>query len=222
MAAGSASTGSSRSRRCGARSWCSASGPSPAPSACGWREDLRQLQRRFPEEVAVVGRALPQVPVRRRSRGAGAGRRPPPHRLPGARRPRHGHLAAVRRAGLADARRRRPRGATWWAPWPVRARARWLHQIVQDLVEEHRRKTNLQRTPVPVHLPVIDPARRPGGLFFPSKVASDRHGRLAISDTGNDRVVVVELHRRAIGGGSPTSSPGSASRRACGCTAPTW
>ncbi|MEQ1660082.1 MAG: hypothetical protein ABL896_15055, partial [Hylemonella sp.] len=62
-----------------------------------------------------------------------------------------------------------------------------------DLVEQHRRKTNLLRSPLPLKAPVITPLRRPGGLYFPCKVASDRRGRLAISDTGTGLKVMVEV-----------------------------
>ena len=155
-------------------------------------EDLRALQRRFPAEVAIVGVHSPKFPH------AGD------------------HDAVIRafaRHQLPFPVLDDPDMVTWQQygvrGWPTlvvidprgnvvgaltgEGKGALAHQIVQDLVEQHRRTTNLQRNPVPISPPAIEPARRPGGLFFPSKVASDRHGRLAIADTGNNRVLVTEF-----------------------------
>ena len=50
-------------------------------------------------------------------------------------------------------------------------------------------------------------------LAFPGKVASDGGSRIAIADTGNDRVLVCDLD-----GSVARSSAASTSRRACGST----
>jgi len=76
-----------------------------------------------------------------------------------------------------------------------------LHQVVVEQVELHRRTTRVQRHRLAFVPPPVGPPRPPGELCFPSKVATDRHGRIAIADTGNDRVVVAALlggHRARI------------------------
>lgn len=157
-------------------------------------DDLRTIQERFAAEVTVVAVHSPKFPY--------AGR----------------HDAVVR----AVARHRLPFPVlddpdmvTWQQygvrGWPTvvvidprgnvvgalagEGKGPLLHQIVQDLVHEHRRSTNLQLRPVPL-VPPRCGVRAPGGLAFPSKVATDRRGRIAIADTGNDRVLVAELGHR--------------------------
>lgn len=155
-------------------------------------DDLRHLQRRFPDEVAVISIHSPKFPY--------SGE--------------HGAVVrAVARHRLGHPVLDDPDMVTWQQygvrGWPTvvvisprghvvgalagEGQGALLHQVVQDLVEEHRRKTHLQLHPLPLNPPNLQPSRRPGALYFPSKVATDRRGRIAISDTGNDRVVVAEL-----------------------------
>ncbi|MEZ5233280.1 MAG: redoxin domain-containing protein [Acidimicrobiales bacterium] len=155
-------------------------------------DELARLQDRFPDEVAVIGVHSPKFPYT------------------------GGHEAVVRavaRLGVPFPVLDDPELVTWQQygvrGWPTVAvvdprgnvagalagddKGPLLHQVVQDLVDEHRRKTHLVTGPVPVHEPAEHRRRRPGALRFPSKVATDRRGRLAVADTGNDRVVVIEL-----------------------------
>ncbi len=153
-------------------------------------DDLRLLQQRFEREVVVVGVHSPKFP-------------------------HEGHPEAVRRAvarlGIAHPVLDDPDMVTWQSygvrGWPTlvvisprghvlgalagEGNGPLLDQIVQDLVEEGRAKgtivaTRLRQRPVEVPGPAtID-------LRFPGKVATDRRNRLAVADTGNDRVLVLE------------------------------
>ncbi len=161
-------------------------------------EELAELQRRFPDEVTVVGVHSPKFPY--------SGSHDAVER-------------AVARHGITFPVLDDPDLVTWQQygvrGWPTmvvvdpsgkvegmligEGKGPLLHQIVQDLVERHRRRNRVVLEPVPVPEPAPHLRRRPGGLYFPSKVATDRRGRLAIADTGNDRVVIVEMHDRGKG-----------------------
>lgn len=155
-------------------------------------EELSELQRRFPDEVAVVGVHSPKFPYTGEHAAV---------------------VRAVARIGMPFPVLDDPELVTWQQygvrGWPTVAvvdprgnvvgalagedKGALLHQIVQDLVEEHRGRTHLSLTPLPVRVPPEHRRHRPGALRFPSKVATDRRDRLAVADTGNDRVVVIEL-----------------------------
>lgn len=154
-------------------------------------DDLRQIQERFPAEVTVVGVHSPKFPYAGQHEAVvGAVAR---HRFP---------FPILDDPDLVTWQQYGVRG------WPTvvvidprsnvvgalsgEGKGALLHQVVQDQVQQHRRTTNLQLQPV-----ALRPPRRagtaPGGLAYPAKVATDRRGRLAIADTGNDRVLVAEL-----------------------------
>lgn len=155
-------------------------------------EELSELQRRFPDELAVVGVHSPKFPYAGEHQAV---------------------VRAVARIGMPFPVLDDPELVTWQQygvrGWPTVAvvdprgnvvgalagedKGALLHQIVQDLVEEHRSRTHLSLTPLPVRVPPEHRRHRPGSLRFPSKVATDRRGRLAVADTGNDRVAVIGL-----------------------------
>jgi DNA-binding beta-propeller fold protein YncE len=155
--------------------------------------ELADLQRRFPTEVAVIGVHSPKFPYCGEHEAV---------------------IAAVARHRISYPVLDDPDMVTWQQygvrGWPTVVvidprshvvgalpgdeKIALLHQIVQDLVEQHRGKTRLARHPISVTPPPQLSRRRPGSLCFPGKVATDRRGRLAIADTGNDRVLVVQLH----------------------------
>jgi len=64
-----------------------------------------------------------------------------------------------------------------------------LSEVVSDQIAESTRWGILDDAPT-LKLPPRPPD---GPLAFPSKLATDWHGRLAIADTGHDRVVIAEL-----------------------------
>ena len=68
------------------------------------------MEEKYADELVVIGRALAEVRARGRPGRAGRRRRALRGAPPGARRPRAGHLAGLRRPGLADAGAGRPRG----------------------------------------------------------------------------------------------------------------
>ena len=68
-----------------------------------------------------------------------------------------------------------------------------IERAVAELVAEHDAKGTLVRGSHPAPL---DERERGGVLAFPGKVASDDDERLAIADTGHDRVLVTDLDGR--------------------------
>lgn len=154
-------------------------------------DDLRLVQQRFEREVVVVSVHSPKFP-------------------------HEGHPEAVRRAvarlGITHPVLDDPDMVTWQAygvrGWPTlvvvsprghvlgalagEGNAALLDQIVQDVVEEGRVKGTLAPTRLRLR-PVEQPGPTVLDLRFPGKVAADRRNRLAVSDTGNDRVLVLEL-----------------------------
>jgi sugar lactone lactonase YvrE len=63
-----------------------------------------------------------------------------------------------------------------------------LLQTVEDTIGRQGRYRSRRRP-----LDLQPPRRPPGSLAFPGKVASDRRNRLAVSDAGHNRVLVVDL-----------------------------
>ncbi len=155
-------------------------------------DELRDLQRRFPDEVVAVSVHSPKFPYT-------------------------GHhdvvLDAVARLGIDHPVLDDPDLITWQQygvrGWPtvvvVNPRSEvvgavtgdgngpLLHRVVQEQVELHRETTHVQRHRLALRPPAITMTRPPGGLAFPAKVATNRRGRIAIADSGNDRVVVADL-----------------------------
>ncbi|MFN0026001.1 MAG: redoxin domain-containing protein [Acidimicrobiales bacterium] len=161
---------------------------------CRVGDELADLQSRYPDELAVVGVHCPKFPFAAE------------------------HAAVVRAAArlgwpfpvLDD-----PDMVTWQQygirGWPsvvvVDARGQLvgalpgsdkvalLHQIVGDEVAQQRRLTQRPgrrpNNPLPLRRARPEPAAVAGLWTFPSKVATDRRGRLAVADTGGDRVVVA-------------------------------
>ena len=171
-------------------------------------DDLEELQSRFPGEVVVIGVHSPKFPFAGEHRAV---------------------ARAVVRLDLTHPVLDDPNMVTWQQygvrGWPTvvvldpdgemvgalsgEGKGPLLHQIVQDLVEKQRRSagTWLARPSVgtaapaalPRRVPALYPAPRAGGLAFPTKVATDRRGRLAIADTGHDRVLIVHLQGETTG-----------------------
>jgi len=78
-----------------------------------------------------------------------------------------------------------------------------LDREVEAIVERHRSRRELDETPI--EFPAESARPRGGGLSFPGKITADADsGRLYISDTGHDRIVVTDLAGKfieSIGGG---------------------
>ena len=154
-------------------------------------EDLAEVERRWPEDVVVVGVHSPKF----------------------AHEGRHGSVRrAVARLGITHPVLDDPDMVTWQQygvrGWPTlvvvdpagyvvgalsgEGKRPLLLQMVEDTLAEHHRRRPGRRPP-PTPLALEPPQPPPGSLAFPAKVASDRRRRLAIADTGHDRVLVVEL-----------------------------
>ena len=150
--------------------------------------DLEDIERRWPSEVVVIGIHSPKFP----------------HEA--------GHpelVQAIARLGITHPVLDDTEMVTWQQygvkGWPtavvVDARGfvvgaasgegngPLLVQVVSDTLERHRRRGTL----APALLARIAPVAPPSLLSFPAKVASDRRNRIAIADTGHDRVLVAEL-----------------------------
>ena len=130
---------------------------------------------------------------------------------PGARRPRPHDLAAVRRAGLADARRGRPRGlrrraAVRRGPRP-RARPRWS----TSWSREHEAKGTLHRGDGPY----VAPPPPATALRFPGKVVALPDGTLLVADSGHHSWSSwPPTARRCCGGSAPARAGWSTGRPA--------
>lgn len=150
--------------------------------------DLAEIERRWPTEAVVIGVHSPKFP----------------HEAD------YPELVqAVARLGITHPVLDDPEMVTWQQygvkGWPtavvVDARGfivgaasgegngPLLLQVVSDTLERHRRR----RTLVPATMARVPPVAQPSLLAFPAKVASDRRNRVAIADTGHDRVLVAEL-----------------------------
>lgn len=150
--------------------------------------DLDEVSRRWPDEAVVVGVHSPKFPWEGR----------------------HDSLRqAVARLGITHPVLDDPDMVSWQQygvkGWPtvvvVDARGYvvglssgegnrpLLMQVVGDAVDEAARRKVARLSALPL-APLASPS---GVLAFPAKVASDRRSRLAIADTGHDRVLVVEL-----------------------------
>jgi thiol-disulfide isomerase/thioredoxin/sugar lactone lactonase YvrE len=163
-------------------------------------DDLAEVQRRWPDDVVVIGVHSPKFP-------------------------HEAHHANVRRAvarlGIAHPVLDDPEMITWQQygvrGWPTvvvidpkgyvvgamagEGQRPLLLQTVEDtLAEAERARGRAAGGPAGAvgsgaHRPLpLEPiALQQGGLAFPSKVASDRRHRLAVADTGHNRVLVVDL-----------------------------
>ncbi len=161
---------------------------------CRVGDELAELQSRYPDELAVVAVHCPKFPFAAE------------------------HQAVVRATArlawpfpvLDD-----PDMVTWqqygirgWpsvvvidasgqivGALPGSDRVALLHQIVGDQVERQRRLTQRPgrrpNQPLALRQARAEPPATAGLWTFPSKVATDRRGRLAVADTGRDRVVVA-------------------------------
>ena len=167
------------------------------------QRELRRVERRFPEELVVVGVHSPKYP------------READHRAVA-------HAVARHRVShpvLDD-----PDRATWSRygvrAWPtvvvvdpdgyvVRAASgeghgRSLEQLVAEVVESHRAKGTLAAEPLDLDWP----RPPPGPLAYPGKVAVSADGqRLAIADTGHDQVVVCSMEGLVLDVHSGFSEP---------------
>jgi hypothetical protein len=82
-----------------------------------------------------------------------------------------------------------------------------LDDFVQDLIEEHEEKGTMDRRPWTLREDPIDVDT--GILRYPGKVAADIEGRIAVSDTGHNRVLFGHMLgnslevRAVIGSGEP-------------------
>ena len=152
------------------------------------QDDLSEVAKRWPDEAVVIGIHSPKFP----------------------REGRHESLVrAVARLGISHPVLDDPDMVCWQQygvkGWPtvavvdargyVRGMASGegnrplLMQVVADAVEDAGRRKQARHSALP-----LSPIPRPTGvLAFPGKVASDRRNRLAIADTGHDRVLIVEL-----------------------------
>ena len=149
-------------------------------------EELRRLERRFTEELVVVGVHSPKFP----------------------REAEHESLErAVRRHRIAHPVLDDPNLTTWdrygIKAWPTlvlvdpkgyvagalsgEGHGRQLAKVIAEVVARHEKKGTLATEPID-----IDPVMPPGGLLaFPGKVAVSADGmRLAIADTAHDQVLV--------------------------------
>jgi thiol-disulfide isomerase/thioredoxin len=156
-------------------------------------EELRGLERRFSDVLRVVGVHTPKFP--------------------------HEHDHATVRAAVERHRIEHPvlddPGGTTWDAYGVRAwptvvlidttgrvaatvsgegHAVALAAAIEELVEEGRRAGTLADPAAPGSAPVEDDVPGRSELAFPGKVVADATGtRLAITDTGHDRVLVCDL-----------------------------
>jgi DNA-binding beta-propeller fold protein YncE len=149
-------------------------------------EELRRLERRFTEELVVVGVHSPKFP----------------------REAEHESLErAVRRHRIAHPVLDDPNLTTWdrygIKAWPTlvlvdpkgyvagalsgEGHGRQLAKVIAEVVARHEKKGTLATEPID-----IDPVMPPGGLLaFPGKVAVSADGmRVAIADTAHDQVLV--------------------------------
>jgi thiol-disulfide isomerase/thioredoxin len=151
-------------------------------------EDLAEVERRWPEDAVVVGVHSPKFP-------------------------HEGRHTAVRRAvarlGVTHPVLDDPEMVTWQQydirGWPTlvvidpagyivgamsgEGKRPLLLQLVEDTLNRFEHRREVRQRP----LAIAPPKPPAGSLAYPSKVASDRRKRLAVADTGHDRVLVVEL-----------------------------
>ena len=165
-------------------------------------DELRPLEEKYADVLVIVGVHSPKFVHEADPDAVAAAveryERPPP----GARRPRPDDLAAVRRARLADAGRRRPRGLRRRPACPARATpTRW--RAARELVAEHEAKGTLHRGDGPY---VAPPPPEPSTLRFPAKAVALPDGTLLVADSGHHSLVELaadgETVLRRIGTGA--------------------
>jgi len=159
-------------------------------------EELRPLEAAFPRDLVVIGVHSPKFPEE------------------------HDHEAvvrAVRRHRIHHPVLDDPDMITWQRygvrAWPTlvlidtkgvyrgsasgEGHGDQLLQAVRALIEEGRRNGSLdERSTVRLDSAALPKQQAGGTLAFPGKVASDGDNRLAIADTGHDRVLIVSLDGR--------------------------
>jgi len=160
------------------------------------QRELRDIEERFTAEVVVVGVHSPKFPHE------------------------HEHAAverAVERLGIRHPVLDDPDLGTWQQygvkGWPTlvlidpegyvvggiagEGSGPVLTSSIEQAIAEHEAKGTLKRGPVVGIWGTTTTASGRPTLSFPGKVAVDRRGRrLAIADTGNDRVVIADVHGR--------------------------
>ncbi|MBM3947475.1 MAG: hypothetical protein FJ315_08805, partial [SAR202 cluster bacterium] len=162
---------------------------------------LRGLERRFPNELVVVGVHSPKFPQEKETSNL---------------------RKAVMRMGIQHPVINDRDFNVWrqygLRAWPTllfldpqgkvfgihegEATTEMLADVIQEAVDEFTQKGWLKRTPLPFQLDREDP----GPLSFPGKVLADEvSGRLFIADSNNNRIIVARLDgevTEVIGGGS--------------------
>lgn len=158
--------------------------------------ELRMIESRFPSEVVVVGVHCPKFPHE------------------------HDHAAveqAVDRLGISHPVLDDPDLSTWQQygikGWPTAVLidpeglivggvsgegcGAVLTSSIEQLIAQHEMRGTLSRDPIAGTWATTGATRGFHTLAFPGKVAVDPSGRrIAIADTGNDRVVVADLQGR--------------------------
>lgn len=151
---------------------------------------LRELERRFPDELVVIGVHSPKFPAERRSES-----------LRAAIQRYHVHHPVVNDANLEVWTRYAVRA------WPTlmfvdpegrvigrhegEASAEDLARVVRELVDQYDAQGLIDRSPIPGLQPMAPPE---GTLAFPGKVLADAAtDRLIIADSGHHRLIVSRL-----------------------------
>ena len=201
-----------RSPTCAARSSCSTSGPSAASTACTSSTSCARWRRSTPTCWSIVGVHSPKFVHEADPDAAGRGRRALRGAPPGARRPRAGDLAAVRRPGLADAGGGRPRGLRRRAACPARATptrsTRWSTSWSPS--------TRPRARCTAATGPYVAPPPPATELRFPGKAIALPGGTLLVADSGHHCAGRAGRRRRdgACGGSAPASAGWSTGRPA--------
>ena len=176
-------------------------------------DELRPLEEKYADVLVTVGVHSPKFEHEADPARRGRGRRALRGAPPGARRPRPHDLEAVRRAGLADARRGRPRGLRRRAavrrgprPRPRRAarRAGRASTTPRARCTAATGRTSRRR-------------RRRPSCASPARSLALPGGTLLVSDSGHHRLVELaadgETVLRRIGSGERGLVDGAARRR---------
>ena len=180
-------------------------------------DELRPLEEKYGDVLVVDRRALAEVRAREGPGGAGRRRRAVRRAPPGARRPRAGHVAAVRGQGLADPVGDRPRGVR--GRHDGRRGARRGAGPADRRADRHPRG---QGHPAPRRRPVRPAGRRrTTALRFPGKAIAARRAATCWSPT-RPGTRLVELGRRRRDAGAPDRHRASGAGRTARPPRPTF